>query len=120
MFLEQLILKHNMQKQCLDVQEEEVGLNFLFAKRELAASFSQFVQDHISCRMKSSKQLISHDEKNGTAHHKHTFLIDLAPVCKDDLVLLPKPLSKDLGGIGPLVLVYKISKFIHIVDVQTM
>lgn len=45
---------------------------------------------------------------------------ELAPVCKDDLVLLPSKLAKDLGGIGPLVLVYKISKFVHIVDVQTM
>jgi len=33
---------------------------------------------------------------------------------------LPKPLSKKLGGIGPLVLVYKITKFVHIVDVKTM
>ena len=46
--------------------------------------------------------------------------MDIAPVCKDDLVLLPKSLSKELGGIGPLVLVYKISTFVHIVDVITM
>lgn len=47
-------------------------------------------------------------------------MIELAPVCRDDLVLLPKGLAKDLGGIGPLVLVYKISKFIHVLDVRTM
>lgn len=41
-------------------------------------------------------------------------------MCRDDLVLLPKDLSKKLGGIGPLVLVYKISKFVHILDVKTM
>ena len=29
-------------------------------------------------------------------------------------------MAKDLGGIGPMVLVYKISKFIHILDVKTM
>ncbi len=46
--------------------------------------------------------------------------MDLAPICKDDLVLLPKRFSKELGGIGPLVLVYKISTFVHIVDVLTM
>lgn len=44
----------------------------------------------------------------------------MAPVCRDDLVILPKELSKKLGGIGPLVLVYKISKSVHILDVKTM
>ena len=47
-------------------------------------------------------------------------MTELAPVCRDDLVILPKALAKDLGGIGPLVLVYKISKFVHIVDINTM
>ena len=47
-------------------------------------------------------------------------MVELAPVCRDDLVLLPKSLAKEFGGIGPLVLVYKISKFIHVMDVRTM
>ena len=38
--------------------------------------------------------------------------MEIAPICKDDLVLLPRQLSKDLGGLGPLVLVYKISTFV--------
>jgi len=46
--------------------------------------------------------------------------VELAPVCRDDLVILPKPLAYALGGIGPMVLVYKISKFVHIVDIKTM
>lgn len=36
------------------------------------------------------------------------------------MVILPKKLAKDLGGIGPMVIVYKISKFIHILDIHTM
>lgn len=70
--------------------------------------------------MKQSKQLISHDLRNNSYHYKYSTSIDIAPVCKDDLVLLPKALSNKLGGIGPLVLVYKISTFVHIVDVYTM
>ena len=49
-----------------------------------------------------------------------TYMVELAPICREDLVMLPKFLSKDLGGIGPIVLVYKISKFIHIVDINSM
>ena len=36
------------------------------------------------------------------------------------MVILPKNVQREYGGIGPLVLVYKISKFIHIVDINTM
>jgi nonsense-mediated mRNA decay protein 3 len=46
--------------------------------------------------------------------------MEIAPICKDDLVMLPKQMSKDLGGLGPLVLVYKISTFVQVVDVFTM
>jgi nonsense-mediated mRNA decay protein 3 len=46
--------------------------------------------------------------------------LELATICKDDLAILPKALSRQLGGIGPLVLVYKITQFVHIVDVNTM
>ena len=58
--------------------------------------------------------------KNNTFNYKYTFSVDIAPVCRDDLVILPKGLSQQLGGIGPLVLVYKISTFVHVVDVFTM
>lgn len=58
--------------------------------------------------------------KNNVFNYKYTISADIAPICKDDLVLLPKALSKELGGIGPLVLVYKISTFVNIVDVLTM
>lgn len=58
--------------------------------------------------------------RNNNYNFKYTFSVEIAPICKDDLVILPKPLSNLLGGIGPMVLVYKISTFVHIVDVFTM
>ena len=36
------------------------------------------------------------------------------------MVILPKKLSKALGGIGPIILVYKVTTHVHIVDVHTM
>ena len=71
-------------------------------------------------RHKWSRQLISHDEQSGNSKYKYSHILELAPICKDDLVVLPKGLSKSLGGIGPLVLVYKITTAVHIVDVHTM
>ena len=71
-------------------------------------------------KVKQSKQLISNDLRSNIPNYKYTFSVDIAPICRDDLVLLPKSLSKELGGIGPLVLVYKISNFVNIVDIKSM
>ncbi len=64
--------------------------------------------------------MISHDEQNSEYFTKYTNFLELAPVCKDDLVILQPKLQKQLGGIGPLILVYKITTAVHVVDIKTM
>ena len=44
-------------------------------------------------RFKTSSKLISEDNHNNTANIKVTFLVEIAPVCKDDLVIIPKELA---------------------------
>lgn len=34
------------------------------------------------CRQKYSKQYHSADEKNHVAHYRHTYYLDIPPVCK--------------------------------------
>lgn len=72
------------------------------------------------CRAKHNKQLISHDEQNAEYFYKYTNFVELAPICRDDLVILPPKLQKVLGGIGPLILVYKMTTCVHVVDIKTM
>lgn len=67
-----------------------------------------------------SKQLITHDEQNNTYKNKYTNILEIAPICRDDLVILSPQFQKSLGGIGPLILVYKVTTSIHIVDIHTM
>lgn len=64
----------------------------------------EFVQSQVVVKIKQSSKMISQDVKNNTTNTKYTIMIEIAPVCKDDLVLLPKKLSRECGGIGPLVL----------------
>ena len=115
-------MKHNAQAQCIGIKEEYggQGLNFQFKHRSHATRLVQFIGDNFLERDQHARQLVSHDEQSSTYHYKYTFKVDLAPVCRDDLVILPKALSRLLGGIGPMVLVYKISKFVHILDIRTM
>lgn len=58
--------------------------------------------------------------KNNTSNTKHSISIEIVPIWKDDLILLPQKLSREFGGIGPLVLWYKVSKWINVVDIWTM
>jgi nonsense-mediated mRNA decay protein 3 len=109
-----------MQKDCLAITQVQGGINFQYEERNKAQELSEFIKDNLSCRTKMTQQLISHNEQNSEYNYKYTYIVELAPVCRDDLVMLPKNVQREYGGIGPLVLVYKISKFIHIVDINTM
>jgi nonsense-mediated mRNA decay protein 3 len=80
----------------------------------------QFIQNNFMSKTKMSKQLITHDEQNGTFKYKFTNILEIAPICRDDLVILTPKLQALLGGIGPLILVYKVTTSLHIVDVHTM
>jgi nonsense-mediated mRNA decay protein 3 len=54
--------------------------------------------------------------KSNLYNYKYTYLIELAPVCKDDIIIFDKATSKELGGIGPVMLCYKLSTTIHLID----
>jgi nonsense-mediated mRNA decay protein 3 len=120
LWLEQLLIKHNATEKCIGIKEMHDGLDFHFKNKSHGNRLLDFISNQVPCKFKSSKQLISTDLKSNVANYKYTVSLEIAPVCKDDLVLLPKALSRELGGIGPLVLVYKISTFVHIVDILTM
>lgn len=120
LFLEQLILKHNAADKCINIKEVSDGLDFHFKNKGNSSRLVDFIQNQVPCQVKESKQLISHSEQTNVYNYKFTIALTIAPICKDDLVLLSKSLSKELGGIGPFVLVYKISTFVNIVDVFTM
>eukprot|EP00916_Digyalum_oweni_P008363 GHVL01014029.1.p1 GENE.GHVL01014029.1~~GHVL01014029.1.p1 ORF type:complete len:376 (-),score=49.51 GHVL01014029.1:1034-2161(-) len=113
-FLEQVIMKHNVHEHVLDIEEKSDGLDFQFASRQHAQTFSDFIQNYFVARTKNSKQLISHDSHNMTYYHKYTILCDLSPICKDDLVLLNKMpgFSSKLG----LLLCDKVTSSIRLVD----
>jgi len=70
-----------------------------------------FILDTVMCKHSVSKNVVAANTKM-----RYSNYIDLVPINPYDLVLLPKQLVKETGGMGPLALVYKVSKYIHIVD----
>lgn len=69
--------------------------------------------------MKHSKKLVSADNHSNIFNFHYTYLVTLVPVCKDDLVLLPKRLAESLGNISRLVIAQRITSAVQFTDPLT-
>ena len=119
LFLEQVILKHKAQAKALNIKEHPEGVDFYFANRAQANSFCAFIHEFLPCQTKTSRQLISVDEKSNEAVYKETFRLEIAPVCQDDLIILSEENYKKLGSIGPVLLCYKQINNLKFIDPVT-
>jgi nonsense-mediated mRNA decay protein 3 len=119
-YLEQLILKHQAHQYCTSIEALPDGMDFYFPARNQAIRFLEFMNSVIPIRSKSAKKLISSDIKSNTQNYKFTYMADIAPLCKDDLIVLPFELAKKCGDRAGLQLVEKISTAIHCVDPFTL
>ena len=113
-------MRHNAHEKSLNIKTMYDGLDFQYKQQSHSNRIISFVMQNFVAKHKMTRQLISHDEQSGDSKYKYTNILELAPICKDDLVILPPKLQKVLGGIGPLILVYKITTAVHIVDIHTM
>ncbi len=117
--LEQLILKHNAHAQALQIQGFTDGMDFYFAERNQAARFTEFLETVCPVKVKQSKKLVSQDDHSNVFNYKYTTIIEIVPVCKDDLVVLPTKLAQNLGDLARLCLVQRVLNHLHLVDPVT-
>jgi len=119
MLLEQLILKHSAHAKALNVKEMPEGVDFFFKNKSGANSLIDFIGSVFPIKCKESKQLVSHDQNSNIFNYKYSIMVEIAPVCPDDLIVIDKQTSKELGGLGPVLLCYKVSSRIHLIDPLT-
>ena len=77
----------------LSLSLSRLRLDFYFPHRSKAQKFVDFLRSVVPTRSKSSKQLVSADLQNMTYNYKHTFAVEIMPICKGDLVCLPTKLA---------------------------
>ncbi|ETO19521.1 hypothetical protein RFI_17710, partial [Reticulomyxa filosa] len=116
LYLEQVLLKHGMTSQCLGITEQRDGIDFFFSSRSHAQAFVTFLHSVVPVEAKQSKRLVSHDHKSNIAKFKYTFFVEIAPVCRGDLVIVPSKARTKLGGRSPIVLAYKITSALYLID----
>jgi nonsense-mediated mRNA decay protein 3 len=119
-YLEQLILKHQAHQYCTSIEALPDGMDFYFPARNQAIRFLEFMNSVIPIQTKSAKKLISSDIKSNTQNFKFTYMADISPLCKDDLIVLPFELAKKCGDRAGLQIVEKVSTAIHCVDPLTL
>lgn len=69
---------------------------------------------------KSSERLLSTDTHSGTANYKFTYSVEIVPICKDDLVVIPLKLARQLGNINPLTICTRVGNSLHLLDANTL
>ena len=117
--LEQILLKHHAHSDCINIITYKDGMDFYFKERGPTLRFIDFLEAHVPLRQKHSRKLVSADFKSAKGNFKDNYLIELVPVCKDDLISLPKELAKNSADINPLCLVKTVAAGIHVIDPQT-
>nr|XP_054754715.1 60S ribosomal export protein NMD3-like [Lytechinus pictus] len=122
-YLEQLILKHNLHVNCLNVKQHDEGIDFYYASKDQsngARKMVDFLISVVPCKYKLSQQLISHDIHNNTYNYKYTFSVEIVPICKDNVVCLPKKLAASLGNIGQICVCNRVCSTVQLIDPNTL
>lgn len=120
LFLEQLILKHNAHVDTISIKEAKDGLDFYYGQRNHAVKMIDFLNAVVPMKFKKSEELISQDTHTGASTYKFTYSVEIVPICRDDLVVLPKKMAKSLGNISQFVLCSKISNTLQFLDPSTL
>jgi len=115
--LESLLLKAGMQHLMLNVTARNEGFDLFFKSKNQADKVVDLVMTNMPCRKSSSSKLVSQDKKANTKHMELTTILEIVPVAKFDLVVLPRGLN---GGRPMLALCHKLSSNLHAVSPQTL
>ncbi|KAI3928865.1 hypothetical protein MKW92_047243 [Papaver armeniacum] len=119
-YLEQLILKHDAALRAIKIKQMDHGIDLFFSNRSHALKFVDFVGKVCPIKSRNDKRLVSHDEKSSTYNYKYTFSVEICPICREDLIILPPKTARSLGNLGPLVLCTKVSDSIALLDPLTL
>lgn len=118
-FLEQLLLKHGAHSDTINIVTYKDGMDFYFKERQPAVRFLDFLSHHVPTKSKYARKLVSADHKANVGDFKHNYFVEIIPVCKNDLVVLPIPLARSLSDVNPLCIVKAVGAEVHVQDPLT-
>merc|ERR1712093_601047 len=120
LYLEQLILKHGVDRDTISVAEVKDGLNFFYSSKQHALKMVDFLNGVAPVRTKMSEQLISLDTQNATTNKKESYSVEIVPICKDDLVCLPQKVARSMSNIAQLCVCHRVGNQVYLIDPLTL
>lgn len=118
--LEQLILKYKAHMDTVSIKESRDGVDFFYSQKNHAMKMIEFLSSVAPIRYKSSQEMISQDTHTGSKSYKFTFAVELIPLCRDDLVVLPPKVANSLGSISQIVLCNKVTNNVQFIDFHNL
>jgi len=109
-----------MHRDAMTIRETEGGLNFYYNAKNNARKMVDFLLAVIPCQYKTSQELVSHDIQSNVFNYKYTYFVEITPVCKDEVVCLPIPVSRYLNHMSQVAICTRISENIHLLDPITL
>lgn len=120
-YLEQLILKNKAHKHTVSISENKDGLDFFYNDRKHALKMVEFLQSSVPVKLTSSAEFISEDTHTAKKRYKYSYNVEIAPISKDDMIILPKSVANSLSFLpSRLVICKKITNSIHLLDPTTL
>ncbi|KAK3087048.1 hypothetical protein FSP39_000980, partial [Pinctada imbricata] len=119
-YLEQLILKHKAHANTVNIKIVHDGIDFYYAQKQDARKMVDFLLQVVPCKYQTAQELVTHDPRNNVYTYKHTFSVEIIPVCKDNIVCLPPKLAMSLGNISPLCVCHRVTQSVHLIDPCTL
>ena len=115
--LESLLSKTDLIPLILNIETKKEGLNLFFNHKNSAEKLLDFINSNLPIKMKSSKKVVSHNVHTHVAKQEFTMFVEIASINREDLIITTKDLT---GGSIDLMLVYKISSSIHLINPLTL
>ena len=115
-FLEQMLLRYNAHSDAVNIVTFRDGMDFYFMDKGHGVKFVDFLVNHVPAKTKYSRKLVSADHTENTGNFKHNHYVEIAPLCRDDLLVMTKDFAKSLSNVSRLVLVKSVAADIHIFD----
>ncbi|EJW04876.1 hypothetical protein EDEG_00946 [Edhazardia aedis USNM 41457] len=115
LYLEQVLLKSEAYKETTNIKERRDGIDFYFQSKNPALKLVSFIKSRFICRVKISERLLSEDKKSNTSKYKFSYSIELAPICKDDVIKVSERIANKYG-INQINTVTKVNSNIKLID----
>ena len=122
LLLDQFLAKHNVTTDCVSIKATSDGIDFFFIEGKAGGkgkALVEFIQSKIPARHTQSKKLVSHNVNNDTYNCRSTISVDVVPICVENVVVLPRQAAHQMGGMGQVVVVRKVSRMLHFIDPDT-